>query len=153
MPQIALAIVGETKDLNRLLFSLFESDSVEAGMSKEIPGGSIALRPMSLSKDAAGLSVIEFALSCATAVGTSLIAAYLYDKLKPARGTTTRILIERRGIEISESAISKIFEETISLELESSDEEAGTVNVARVEATGELFPARRQPDTPNRRIF
>jgi hypothetical protein len=117
MAEIEISFGGETRYLNELLFDILETNSVQDGTTKEIPGGaSLTLRPMEMRKVAAYPAIITMALSFGVGVGSSLVAAYIYNKLQKHRGKEIRSLINRREIHITKSGLVKIIEEQIERE-------------------------------------
>jgi hypothetical protein len=117
MAEIEISFVGETRYLNQLVPDLLEADSFGEGTRREIPGGAVlTLRPMEMKKGDAFPGVLTLALSFGVGVGSSVVAAYIYDKLQNHKGKEIRTLINRREIHITKSGLVKIIEEHIEHE-------------------------------------
>jgi hypothetical protein len=120
MQTLEITFGGEKRDLNKLMFALFETDSIDEQTRKELPGGALLeMRPMQARKGANLLHFFDVAVSFGAGVGSSLVAAYIYDKLKKQKGKRIRMLVERREIHVTKSGLIKIIEERIKKEEES----------------------------------
>ncbi|HLI76243.1 MAG TPA: hypothetical protein VKV02_04795 [Acidobacteriaceae bacterium] len=93
---------------------LFESGSIQTGMTKAVPGGAtIQLRPMGMEKRSFPGAAMLFtaAVTGLTSVGLNLFSSWLYDKLKN-RGVC-EVTINRRVVEVTPDGIRRAIEETI----------------------------------------
>ena len=87
MASVEITFTDEKPALNEFLFYFFETDSIDAGMTKTIPGvAEIALQPIPLRKSM-GAGEFTILVSFATSVASRLFADWISKKLK-ARPTT-----------------------------------------------------------------
>jgi len=69
---------------------------------------------MLATREAGSSMLVTILVSVGTGVPSSLLASWLYDKLK--NGRSNKITINRREIEITEGEITRIVEESIKIE-------------------------------------
>jgi hypothetical protein len=99
------------------LFKVFESNSIEQGMTHDAPGGArLELGRMPMEKrHVPGLeSLATVLVSFGAGVAVNLFSAWLYDKLKSGR--VTRIRIDRTEVEVTPEAITRVITESIDIE-------------------------------------
>ena len=77
------------------------------------PGISLIMPKIIITKGFGTETAVTIIISVATGIPSSLIAAWLYDKLKHSR--SRQISINRKEIHLSEREITKIIEETIKI--------------------------------------
>jgi hypothetical protein len=110
------------------LNGVFESNSLEQGMTHEAPGGArLELGQMQMEKrggltlDALPMATVLVTLGgIAGTVVVNLFSNWLYDKLKADKATQalriTKIRINRTEVEITPEAISRAISESIEIE-------------------------------------
>ena len=110
------------------LFRLFDSNSIEQGMTYEAPGGvrlELGKMPMEkrggLTHDALPMATVLVVVGKGVAtVGLSVFSRWLYDKLKSDKVTqqmgTTKIRINRAEVEITPEAITRVLTESVEIE-------------------------------------
>jgi hypothetical protein len=108
------------------LFEVFESNSVEQGMTREAPGGArLELARMPMEKRGGGLTqdalpIATMLLSFGTGVAVNLFSSWLYEKLKANKAIRamhiTKIRINRTEVEITPEGISRAISESIEIE-------------------------------------
>jgi hypothetical protein len=91
------------------------SNNKDALLLNDAPKGvSVMVPPLEFQKDYGAEDIaVSVIISVATGVPASLVAAWLYDKLKYHR--SRQISIDRREIHISKGELTKIIEETIKI--------------------------------------
>lgn len=77
------------------------------------PGISLTMPDIIIRKDFGTDIAVSVVVGVATGIPSSLVAAWLYDKLKHHR--SRQICINRREVHISEGEITKIIEETVKI--------------------------------------
>ena len=114
------------------LFDVFESNSVEQGMTREAPGGArLELGRMPMEKRGGGLThdalpiatmLLSFGATVAVGVTINLFSNWLYDKLKANKAIramhVTKIRINRTEVELTLEGISRAISESIEIEQE-----------------------------------
>lgn len=108
-----LGVQVHTRD-RELASDLFGSD-LKAGAVVEVPGGAVCLYDGAITKRGAwpgAPEIIQFTITFATGAASSLLASWLYDKLK---GRVTELRIKRKSVEISPEGIRRAVEETIEV--------------------------------------
>lgn len=101
----------------QLVSELFESPSLSVGQQRSIPGGATVTYQGEVIRKAVGIPetiMLTVALGTGTSVVGSLIANWLYDKLKGGRAVSLRI--DRREVQIEDGEIKRVVEETIRME-------------------------------------
>lgn len=117
MPQIEIAV-----DNPALLFALFESGQVSTGMTRELPGGGtltyVSTRPYIEKRGVpyAAAPLITFVVGFGSSVAASVLAAWLYEKLRSR--PTHVITIDREEVQITPDGITKIITERIQSQQE-----------------------------------
>lgn len=100
----------ETED-RRLGFDLMGTSKLNAGMKVDIPGDAILSFDSIMGRKAFGFpETLEFIMTFTTGVSASLVASWLYDKIK---GRASRIIINRKEIQMNKGEIERIIIETI----------------------------------------
>lgn len=100
--------------------SVFETDTITAGMCKDIPGICILrLQPMPQEERSEGLAydsmpLLTVTVSLGASVAANIFSSWLYDKLKGS--AIRRISINRRSVEVTADGIRKAVEHTIEIE-------------------------------------
>jgi len=91
------------------------SNNKDALLLKDAPKGvSVMVPPLEFRKGYGAEEIaVSLVIGLATGIPASLVASWLYDKLKNHR--SSQISINRREIHISEGEITKIIEETIKI--------------------------------------
>lgn len=109
-----LQIEIDTKE-RRLAFDLVNTpNSLKAGSTAELPGGAVLIfRGLEMQKALDFPETIELALSFGSGVASSLVASWLYDKI---RGRASKLRIERTEVQIDEGEIKRIIMEKIEKE-------------------------------------
>jgi hypothetical protein len=104
-----------------LLNDLFESDTQQEGMKKDLPGGgTITLMPIPLRKSADPVSVITVVLAVpATIASIVQIAEYLSKKSKANK--VTKIWLNRKEAETTPEGLTRTIETTLSLEQDTTE--------------------------------
>jgi hypothetical protein len=102
-----------------VLFKVFESNSVEQGMTHDAPGGArLELGRMPMEKRGGlthdELQMATVLVSFGSGVAVNLFSSWLYDKLKSGR--VTRIRIDRAEVEVTPEAIARVITESIDIE-------------------------------------
>jgi hypothetical protein len=113
MPAIQLEI--ETYD-NLLSYDLLETPSPSPNYQLTLPGGAaLSLLDLQIRKGADFPEIIKmvisFAANAADEIAVSLVASWLYDKLRGGKAKTLRI--NRREVHIEKGQITKIIVEEI----------------------------------------
>lgn len=108
------------------LFEIFESKSIEQGMTHDAPGGvRLELGRMPMEKRGGGLThdalpIATVLLSVGTSVAVNLFSSWLYEKLRANKAIramrVTRIRINRAEVEITPEAITRAISESIEIE-------------------------------------
>jgi hypothetical protein len=97
-----------------LVRDLFAGSGAKSGASIQVPGGAVLTFHGANNietRDVAGMSfVLELGLSLGTSVVGSLVASWLYDKLKCAR-RGARLMIDRTEIRIEKGEIERVIVE------------------------------------------
>lgn len=89
--------------------------SLSNGDSCELPGGgTLYWRGEEGRRTLDSRTICHFVLHLSDGVGTGLIAAYLYDKLR--KGRATKLRIDRTEVEIHKGEITRVLEEHIEQE-------------------------------------
>ena len=96
-------------DDRRLAFDLFGNPKqIGAGSKTSVPGNAELVMKSMLMRKAFGLSeTLELVLSFSSGVASSLVASWLYEKLRNRPNTTLRI--EEQQIELEEGQIRRVF--------------------------------------------
>ena len=82
-------------------------------LSNDIPSGvSFVMPVIFMTKSFGTETAVAIVISFAAGVPSSLVAAWLYDKLK--QGRSSQISIDRREIHFSDGKVTKIIEEAIN---------------------------------------
>ncbi len=84
-------------------------------MSRDVPGGTLTLRPMPMEKRGEVYAALPAFTFIASTVAINVFSAWLYDKLKK-RPHPTRIIINRIETEITAGGIAKDISESITVE-------------------------------------
>lgn len=112
-----IAIEITTKDRNLTSWLLGDPKTLRVGETKvEIPNGDAALVFEGEEFRKAGIDlprVVEFSLTLGTAVGSGVVANWLWDKLKGRQ--ITAITIDKTSVEFEEGQVKKIVTERISM--------------------------------------
>ncbi len=96
-------------------FKLNDTNTFEAGKTKEIPGGAvIRFLPRREGRSFGAETVIIMILSASGTVALNLVSSYIYDKLKPHK-EKIEIQINRRSVEMTEAGITRILEEEFKM--------------------------------------
>ena len=98
---------------NKFIEKLFEKESINIGDEISIPGDATLRYENSLSRRNVlpiDSSVLELTLSFGSGVASSLVASWIYSKL---RNDIRSIRIERKIVEVDKNEIRKIIEERI----------------------------------------
>jgi H+/gluconate symporter-like permease len=83
-------------------------------LKNEVPPGiSLTVPDIIIRKDFGTDIAVSIVIGVATGIPSSLVAAWLYDKLKHHR--SRQICINRREVHISEGEITKVIEETTKI--------------------------------------
>jgi hypothetical protein len=116
MAEILIAFSGQAEDINEFNFALFETNSLEAGAKKEIPGGvTLTMRPM-MERKAYGIpKAIEIVLSVTGGMAVNLASSYIYDKLKKHHGENLSMTVNSREVHFDKEDIIKVIEEEIKI--------------------------------------
>ncbi len=99
---------------------VFETNTITAGMCKDVPGiGMLRLHPIPHEERGGGLAYdsmpfLTVAVSLGASVAVDLFSSWLYDRLKGSR--VRRIRINRRTAEVTPDGIRKTVEETVEIE-------------------------------------
>lgn len=100
--------------------NVFESNTITAGMRKDVPGiGMLHLHAMPHEETSGGLAYdsmpfLTVAVSLGASVAVDVFSSWLYDRLK---GSAVRhIRINRQTVEMTLDGIRKTVEETIEIE-------------------------------------
>jgi hypothetical protein len=98
------------------VFRLFgDGTTLKAGATIEIPeGGRLQYCGMIERRAVGAESIVKLILEIGTAVGASVAANYIYDKLKRRNSKITKITINRIEIEFEEGEIKKFLQEKIT---------------------------------------
>lgn len=84
-------------------------------LKNDVPSGiSLIMPDIVITKGLGSETAVSIIISVATGIPTSLVAAWLYDKLKHHR--SSKICINRKEIHVSEGEITKVIEETVKIE-------------------------------------
>ena len=112
--EIIVGFEGQKRDLNELLFALFEAGMLRDGLQKVTPGGStIVLKPMEMRKHALGHAVMEIGLIVANSVAVPLFVNWLYEKWRDCGARKITVKIKRRNYEFEQGQLTKAIEEAI----------------------------------------
>lgn len=83
-------------------------------LTKDIPAGvSFAMPEIIITKGFGADTAVTIAISIASGIPSSLVASWLYDKLK--QGRSGKITINRREIHFEDGEITRIIEEAIDI--------------------------------------
>lgn len=83
-------------------------------LNNEVPKGVSLIMPnIVITKGFGTETAVTIVISVATGIPSSLVAAWLYDKLKHHR--SRQISINRKEINFSQGEITKVIEETIKI--------------------------------------
>ena len=108
------------------LFLLFDSKTTKQGTTGEAPGGvRLELGQMPMEKRSGltldALPMATVLVSFASGVAVNLFSAWLYEKLKSDKVSQdmgiTKIRVERKEVEITPEAITRIMTESIEAEV------------------------------------
>jgi hypothetical protein len=117
MTEITVGFEGQKRDLNDLLFDLFEAGLLREGLEKQTPGdATIVLRPMELRKTAFAHVVMEIGLIVGKDVALPLFVAWLYDKWKKNGEKRITVIINAHYYEFNSGPLTKALEEAIRSE-------------------------------------
>jgi hypothetical protein len=109
---------GRTRDLNDFLFELLGPSGYEVDKPNEIPGGAtVTLLEEEMAKGGDIPIAAQVLIDLATGVVGSIVAAYIYDKLKKSGGKV-KLSVDERTVEITPEGIKKIVESHIKFEKE-----------------------------------
>jgi hypothetical protein len=118
MAEITMNFTGQMQDINEFLNMLFESETVNTGTQKEIPGGgTITLDRMTVRKALGIPQIIHIILSSVGGtIAVNMASNYLYDKWKGHKGGNIKMSINRREVHLDKGEITKVIEEEIRME-------------------------------------
>ncbi len=104
----------ETRDIRVAFDILGTPGRLTSGTSVLAPGGATLTFGGLVERRALGVpEVLEFIVNCSVDIEISLLAAWLYEKV---RGRATRLRINRVEIQIEEGEIKRVFSEQIEHE-------------------------------------
>src|ERR1700693_1269229 len=113
MPEIIIGLEGQTRDLNELIFDLFEAGMLREGLEKAAPGDvTLVLKPMEVRKSF-GHAIIHIALAVGDKVALPLFLAWLYDKWKNTGEKPISIKIENHNYQFDPAVLTKPIQEAI----------------------------------------
>lgn len=93
----------------------FSSNKDALLLKNDVPSGiSLVMPDIVITKGFGSETAVSIIISVATGIPTSLVAAWLYEKLKHHR--SRKISINRKEVHISEGEITKVIEETVKIE-------------------------------------
>jgi hypothetical protein len=112
--EITIGFEGQKRDLNDLVFDLFERHMLREGLEKETPGDvKIVMKPMELRKGYA-LALLEVAAQFGSNVVASLFAGWLVEKWKKNGAKRINIKIENRIYQMDPDIIAKAVEDALA---------------------------------------
>jgi len=92
----------------------FSNNKDALHLKNDVPSGiSLIMPDIVITKGFGSETAVTIVISVATGIPASLVAAWLYDKLKHHR--SNKISINRKELHVSEGEITKIIEETIRI--------------------------------------
>jgi hypothetical protein len=116
MKQLSISLTGEPREVFRSMFDLMESQTLKAGVPKEVaPGSTLTMFPMQENRSGMAVHsppVMEFILRVSEEIATGVVASYLYAKLSSRKGRV-HLQINRRTTELDEKSITRVIEEEI----------------------------------------
>lgn len=121
---ILIGFEGQPQDLNALFFSLFETETFQEGLEKEVLGGAkIVLRRRPLRKGYAR-TLMEISLFVGDKVALPLFLAWLYDKWKGAGEKPMTIIIDRTYYEFDVKTLTKALDKAVAEDVEKDHDSA-----------------------------
>ncbi len=97
-----------------IVFELFDTRAIRAGLSSEIPIGVLKLGPMSADRSAlGGLPTYTFHLSFASHVPPSMVAGWLYERIQ-GRAYPLRMAINGIETAATQKAITRSIERSLA---------------------------------------
>lgn len=120
MAEILIGFEGQKRDVNDLLFGLFDG-SLAVGQRKEAPGNvTIVVKSMPLAKGTFAHAVVEVAVFLGTNAALPLFLTWLYDRWKAKGERPVSIRIEGRFYQIDPALLRRAIEDEIK-KLEKKD--------------------------------
>jgi hypothetical protein len=117
--EVTVGFEGQKRELNELLFGLFEAGELREGLQKVTPGGAtIVLKPMEMGKRALGHAIMEIGLIVANSVAIPLFVNWLYEKWRSCGARKITVKINRRFYEFEQGQLTKAIEEAIEFRTE-----------------------------------
>jgi hypothetical protein len=122
MAEITIGFEGQRRDVDDLLFGLFDG-SLSKGQSKKAPGNvTIVVKSMPMAKGTFAHAVVEVAVFVGTNVALPLFLTWLYDRWKAKGERPVSLRIENRFYQIDPAILQKAIEDEIK-KLEKKDPE------------------------------
>ena len=116
MAELAIEFSGPREEMDAFLKTLFETDSIEMGTEKEMPGGGkLTMGGEMMRKSVGAPHAVEVMLTIAGSVAVNIASSYIYDKLKSHKGDKPKMIIEYREIHIDKGEITKLIEKEVKL--------------------------------------
>jgi hypothetical protein len=117
MAEITIEFTGQVQDLHEVGFALFETEALQAGTQKEIPGaGTLTMQPMMVRKAYGIPQFIEVVLSIGSSDAAEIASNYIYGKLKKHKAETINIRINRHVMLFNNRNITKMINKEILVE-------------------------------------
>jgi hypothetical protein len=120
MAEMEIGVAGEKKDVMSFLTDLFDSESLELGMRKNIAsGGVITLEDMPLAKAVPGVGqyVATIAVSIEKAADAiKVLVDFLCRKPKSHEGGDLKVVVNRREWHFDQSELTRVIQESIEVE-------------------------------------
>jgi hypothetical protein len=114
MEEIVIGFEGQTRDLNELVFDLFEAGLLREGLEKETPGDAkLVMKPMELKKGAGMHAVMEVGLWVGKNVAVPMFVTWLCNKWLSNGQKSISIKIDNHFYQFDEAVLAKAIGETL----------------------------------------